>query len=58
VLDANILVRASETEASASVRKALSPEEAELRTAVDWARRIHERTASWLAANHARPLKA
>lgn len=38
-------------------RGALTPEEAELRTALNWARRIHERTGSWLAANHARLLK-
>jgi hypothetical protein len=36
---------------------ALTPEDVELRTALDWARRIQERTASWLAANHARLLK-
>ena len=35
-------------------RGALTREDAELGTALGWARRIHERTASWLAANHAR----
>jgi hypothetical protein len=36
---------------------ALTPEDAELRTALEWARRIHERTSNWLAANHGRLLK-
>jgi len=38
-------------------RGALAPEESELRTALDWARRIPERTGTWLASNHARLLK-
>ena len=39
-------------------RGALTPEDVELTTALDWARRIYERTASWLVANHPRLLKA
>jgi len=38
-------------------RGALTPEDAELNTALDWARRIRERTGDWLAANHSRVLK-
>ncbi len=38
-------------------RGALSPQDSELKTALDWARRIHERTESWLAANHSRLLR-
>jgi hypothetical protein len=38
-------------------RGALTPEDAELATALDWAKRIRERTGDWLAANHSRLLK-
>jgi len=35
----------------------LTTQDAELRTALDWARRKHERTGGWLAASHAWLLK-